>query len=70
MSGQHHDNEHRQARMTTGQQYTSRPADTGLCNTMTCLRCLQIRPLSALVTDQRVRGQKRCAGGCNSGVKA
>jgi len=68
VSGQHHDNEHRQARMTTGQQYTSRPADTGLCGTMSRIRCGAIRPLSALVTDTRIRHQRRCAGGCSSGA--
>lgn len=52
------------ARMTTGQQYVQRPASTGLCNAMTCCRCLQPRPLSALVADTRMRYQKRCAGGC------
>lgn len=55
------------ATVTTGETYIPRPASTGLCNTMTCIRCLQPRPLSALVTDRRVRGQKRCAGGCAKG---
>lgn len=52
------------ARLTTGEVYIPRPASTGLCNTMTCIRCLQPRPLSALVADARMRRQKRCAGGC------
>lgn len=52
------------ARMTTGQQYVQRPASTGLCNTMSCVRCGQHRPISQLVADARVRNQRRCAGGC------
>lgn len=52
------------AKLTTGATYIPRPASTGLCNTMTCCRCLQPRPLSALVADTRMRYQKRCAGGC------
>lgn len=47
------------ARMTTGEPYIPRPSGTGLCAAMTCIRCMKPRPLSALVTDQRVRGQKR-----------
>lgn len=53
------------ARLTTGEAYKQRPASTGLCNTMSCIRCGAIRPLSALVADKQVRFQKRCAGGCN-----
>lgn len=52
------------ARLTTGEVYIPRPASAGLCNTMSCIRCGAIRPLSALVTDARMRHQKRCAGGC------
>lgn len=52
------------ATVTTGEVYIPRLASTGLCNTMTCIRCLQPRPLSALVADARMRCQKRCAGGC------
>lgn len=53
------------ATVTTGEVYIPRPASTGLCNTMTCIRCLNPRPLSALVTDPKIRGQKRCSrGGC------
>jgi hypothetical protein len=55
------------ARMTTGETYIPRPASTGLCNTMSCIRCGAIRPLSALVADARIRNQKRCAGGCAKG---
>ena len=57
------------ARKTTGEVYIPRPASAGLCNTMTCIRCLRPRPLSALVTDTRMRHQKRCAGGCSKEVK-
>lgn len=56
------------ATVTTGETYAPRPASTGLCNTMSCIRCGAIRPLSALVADARVRHQRRCAGGCNSGA--
>lgn len=52
------------ATVTTGETYKPRPSDTGTCNTMTCIRCLKPRPLSALVADKRVRHQRRCAGGC------
>ena len=58
------------ARMTTGEAYAPRPASTGLCNTMSCIRCSSIRPLSALVADARVRHQRRCAGGCAKGASA
>lgn len=68
MSGQHHDNMHRPARMTTGSPYVPNPASTGLCNTMSCIRCGQHRPLSQLVADARVRNQRRCAGGCAGGA--
>lgn len=48
------------AKLTTGEPYIPRPSGTGLCAAMTCIRCLQPRPLSALVTDPKIRGQKRC----------
>ena len=57
------------ATVTTGEVYIPRPASTGLCNTMTCIRRLRPRPLSALVTDARMRHQKRCAGVCSKEVK-
>lgn len=50
------------ARMTTGEPYQHRPSGVGVM--MSCIRCGRHRILSALVADQRVRGQKRCAGGC------
>lgn len=56
------------ARTTTGEVYRPRPASTGICNTMSCIRCGSIRPLSALVADARIKHQRRCAGGCNSGA--
>jgi len=49
------------ATVTTGATYIPRPASTGLCNTMSCIRCGSIRPLSALVADARIRNQRRCA---------
>lgn len=46
------------ARMTTGEPYQSRPSGVGVM--MSCIRCGRHRILSELVSDQRVRGQRRC----------
>lgn len=60
MTSAYHDNLHRPARMTTGEVYVPRPADSGLCRTMSCIRCWAHRGLSLLEKDDRFRGQRRC----------
>ncbi|MEY2875844.1 MAG: hypothetical protein RLZZ373_3215 [Pseudomonadota bacterium] len=56
-----HNSAYKRATMTTGEEYTPKPASGGLCNDISCIRCHRLVPVSATKPDTVFRYQRRCA---------